>query len=93
MTAVAARTFVAPKGVPEYTPPDSAGFEHVRDTLLTAADRAWAVAAPLAPYGPRVRWRHASNLLREQGFPLRPYRRRLRDNLLTVPWSAVAPLS
>ena len=40
MTAVAPRTFAAPKGVPEYTPPDSAGFEHVRDTLLTAADRA-----------------------------------------------------
>ncbi|MFD7845418.1 class I SAM-dependent methyltransferase [Nocardia sp. NPDC059764] len=61
-------------------------------TLLTAADRAWSVAAPLAPYGPRVRWRHAANLLREQGFPLRAYRRRLRDNVLTVPWSAVAPL-
>jgi histidyl-tRNA synthetase len=40
VTAVAPRTFAAPKGVPEYTPPDSAGFEHVRDTLLTAADRA-----------------------------------------------------
>ncbi len=40
MTAVAPRTFAAPKGVPEYTPPDSAGFEHVRDTLLGAADRA-----------------------------------------------------
>ena len=39
-TTVAPRTFAAPKGVPEYTPPDSAGFEHVRDTLLTAADRA-----------------------------------------------------
>ncbi|HEX3261493.1 MAG TPA: histidine--tRNA ligase [Pseudonocardia sp.] len=37
---MAPRTFAAPKGVPEYTPPDSAGFEHVRDTLLTAADRA-----------------------------------------------------
>ncbi|MGV9410278.1 class I SAM-dependent methyltransferase [Nocardia sp. NPDC003693] len=61
-------------------------------TLLTAADRAWAVAAPLAPYGPRARWRHAANLLREQGFPLRPQRRRLRDNQLTIPWSAVAPL-
>ncbi|MFJ4653050.1 class I SAM-dependent methyltransferase [Nocardia sp. NPDC088792] len=61
-------------------------------TLLTAADRAWATAAPLAPFGPRARWRHAANLLRHQGFPLRPYRRRLRDNLLTVPWSAVAPL-
>ncbi|WP_245663117.1 class I SAM-dependent methyltransferase [Nocardia inohanensis] len=59
--------------------------------LLTAADRAWSHAAPLAPYGPRVRWRRAADLLREQGFPLRPYRRRLRDNLLTVPWSAVAP--
>ncbi|MEU0544261.1 class I SAM-dependent methyltransferase [Nocardia sp. NPDC005978] len=61
-------------------------------TLLTAADRAWAVAAPLAPYGPRARWRHAANLLLEQGFPLRPQRRRLRDNQLTIPWSAVAPL-
>ena len=61
-------------------------------TLLTAADRAWSHAASLAPYGPRVRWRHAANLLREQGFPLRPQRRRLRDNQLTLPWSAVAPL-
>ncbi|WP_233434433.1 class I SAM-dependent methyltransferase [Nocardia yamanashiensis] len=61
--------------------------------LLTAADRAWSHAAPLAPYGPRVRWRHAANLLREQGFPLRPQRRRLRDNQLTVPWAAVAPLA
>jgi histidyl-tRNA synthetase len=40
VTAVAQRTFAAPKGVPEYTPPDSAGFEHVRDTLVAAADRA-----------------------------------------------------
>jgi histidyl-tRNA synthetase len=32
--------FAAPKGVPEYTPPGSAGFEHVRDTLIAAADRA-----------------------------------------------------
>ncbi|MEV6767856.1 class I SAM-dependent methyltransferase [Nocardia sp. NPDC051030] len=61
-------------------------------TLLTAADRAWASSAPLAPYGPRARWRHAANLLREQGFPLSPQRRRLRDNTLTVPWKAVAPL-
>ena len=29
-----------PKGVPDYVPPDSAGFEHVRDTLSTAAARA-----------------------------------------------------
>ncbi len=42
MTAVQERTtpFAAPKGVPDYTPPDSAGFEHVRDTLAAAADRA-----------------------------------------------------
>jgi histidyl-tRNA synthetase len=32
--------FAAPKGVPEYVPPESAGFVHVRDTLLTAAARA-----------------------------------------------------
>jgi histidyl-tRNA synthetase len=33
-------SFAAPKGIPEYFPPESAGFEHVRTTLLTAADRA-----------------------------------------------------
>jgi histidyl-tRNA synthetase len=33
-------SFAAPKGIPEYYPPSSAGFEHVRATLLTAADRA-----------------------------------------------------
>jgi histidyl-tRNA synthetase len=33
-------SFAAPKGIPEYVPPDSAGFGHVRDTLLTAAERA-----------------------------------------------------
>ena len=32
--------FAAPKGVPEYFPPESAGFEYVRNTLQTAADRA-----------------------------------------------------
>ena len=34
------RPFAAPKGVPEYFPPESAGFEYVRNTLQTAADRA-----------------------------------------------------
>ncbi|MGH3616331.1 MAG: histidine--tRNA ligase [Pseudonocardia sp.] len=33
-------TFAAPKGVPEYFPPGSAGFEYVRNTLVTAAERA-----------------------------------------------------
>ncbi|MBF6172926.1 class I SAM-dependent methyltransferase [Nocardia blacklockiae] len=60
-------------------------------TLLTAADRAWARAAPLAPYGPRVRWREASKTLRAEGFPVRRYRRRMRDCVLSVPWEAVAP--
>src|SRR3954469_7488500 len=41
-TAVDARpaALSAPKGIPEYIPPDSAGFEHVRDTLSQAAARA-----------------------------------------------------
>lgn len=60
--------------------------------LLAAADRAWSHAAPLAPFGPRVRWRAAAKLLREQGFPVREYRRRMRDNVLSVPWDVVAPL-
>ncbi|MEV6277556.1 class I SAM-dependent methyltransferase [Nocardia sp. NPDC051832] len=60
-------------------------------TLLTAADRSWARAAALAPFGPRVRWRQASKYLREEGFPVREYRRRMRDCVLSVPWSAVAP--
>ncbi|MFP5068327.1 histidine--tRNA ligase [Pseudonocardia nantongensis] len=32
--------FAAPKGIPEYLPPASAGFVHVRDTLAAAAARA-----------------------------------------------------
>ncbi|GAA4555917.1 histidine--tRNA ligase [Pseudonocardia xishanensis] len=42
MTSVQDRIqpFAAPKGVPEYSPPESAGFLHVRDTLAAAADRA-----------------------------------------------------
>ncbi len=39
-TQPAEPSFAAPKGVPEYFPPESAGFEHVRNTLQTAADRA-----------------------------------------------------
>ena len=42
MTAVEekATAFAAPKGIPEYYPPSSAGFAHVRATLEAAADRA-----------------------------------------------------
>ncbi|MGQ0575240.1 MAG: histidine--tRNA ligase [Pseudonocardia sp.] len=33
-------SFAAPKGVPDYVPPASAGFEHVRNALVAAAERA-----------------------------------------------------
>ena len=59
--------------------------------LLTAADKAWSTAAPLAPFGPRVRWRAALKQLAANGLPTTVPRRRLRDNTLTVPWDAVAP--
>jgi hypothetical protein len=59
--------------------------------LLTAADKAWSTAAPLAPFGPRVRWRAALKQLAANGLPTTVPRRRLRDNILTVPWDAVAP--
>ncbi|MFD4292240.1 class I SAM-dependent methyltransferase [Rhodococcus sp. NPDC058505] len=59
--------------------------------LLRAADRAWAAAAPNAPFGPRVRWRATLDMLRAEGIPVEVPRRRLRDNVLTVPWSVVAP--
>jgi len=59
--------------------------------LLSAADQAWDRAAGWEPYGPRVRWRHARQMLIDEGWPVTPVRRNLRDNLLTVPWAAVAP--
>jgi hypothetical protein len=59
--------------------------------LLSAADRAWASAAGQGVFGPRVRWRAMLDLLRNNGFPVEPPRRRMRDGVLTVPWSDVAP--
>lgn len=59
--------------------------------LLRAADSAWDRCAGYAPYGPRVRWREARALLASD-VPLHPVRRRLRDNVLTVDWSTVAPV-
>ncbi|MEO3758684.1 class I SAM-dependent methyltransferase [Mycobacterium sp. B14F4] len=61
-------------------------------TLLTAADRAWASVAGHGVFGPRVRWRAMLELLHHNGFPVDPARRRMRDGVLTVPWSAVAPV-
>ncbi|MFC9787396.1 class I SAM-dependent methyltransferase [Rhodococcus sp. NPDC127528] len=66
--------------------------EGVHD-LLVAADRAWATAAQHAPFGPRVRWRATLELIRGQGIPVEVPRRRLRDCVLTVPWSVVARTS
>jgi hypothetical protein len=59
--------------------------------LLTAADRAWASVAGHGVFGPRVRWRAMLDLMRDSGFPVEPPRRRMRDGVLTVPWSTVAP--
>lgn len=59
--------------------------------LLVAADRAWASAAALSPFGPRVRWRATLEALHSQGIPVQRYRRRMRDCVLSVPWSEVAP--
>jgi hypothetical protein len=59
--------------------------------LLSAADRAWASVAGHGVFGPRVRWRAMLEELRNKGFPVEPPRRRLRDGVLTVPWSTVAP--
>ncbi|CAN3126934.1 Methylase [Mycobacterium sp. smrl_JER01] len=61
-------------------------------TLLRAADRAWASVAGHGVFGPRIRWRAMMELLAGEGFPVSTPRRSLRDGVLTVPWSAVAPV-
>ena len=61
------------------------------NTLLAAADRAWASVAGHGVFGPRERWRAMLNLLRDTGWPVEPPRRRMRDGVLTVPWTTVAP--
>lgn len=59
--------------------------------LLQSADRAFSSAAPLAPFGPRIRWRAALAQLASTGVPVSVPRRTLRDNVLTVPWTSVQP--
>lgn len=59
--------------------------------LLNDCDKAWEESAFYAVYGPRVRWRESLARLRAWGYPISVPRRRLRDNLLTVPWECVAP--
>ncbi|MFZ2511960.1 MAG: class I SAM-dependent methyltransferase, partial [Gordonia sp. (in: high G+C Gram-positive bacteria)] len=64
--------------------------EPVHDLLL-AADRCWDRAAGHEPFGPRMRWRRARDLLCAEGWPVQLRRGRSVDNVLTVPWSTVAP--
>ncbi|MFT4042126.1 MAG: class I SAM-dependent methyltransferase [Gordonia sp. (in: high G+C Gram-positive bacteria)] len=64
--------------------------EPVHD-LLAAADHWWDVAAGHAPFGPRARWRETQRLLAVSGVPIVTSRIRMTDNVLTVPWSVVAP--
>jgi hypothetical protein len=59
--------------------------------LLEQLDRQWAVAAPLAVYGPAQRWVAAVEALRAGGWPVRDGRTRWRLGELTVDWDAVAP--
>jgi hypothetical protein len=61
------------------------------NALLTDADRAWASVAGHGVFGPRVRWRAMLDLLHAAGHPVEPPRRRMRDGVLSVPWSTVAP--
>ncbi|MCT7658559.1 class I SAM-dependent methyltransferase [Mycobacterium deserti] len=61
------------------------------NALLASADRAWNSVAGHGVFGPRVRWRAMLDSLRGAGLPIEPPRRRLRDGVLTVPWSLVAP--
>ncbi|MGE2832884.1 class I SAM-dependent methyltransferase [Mycobacterium sp. SMC-4] len=60
--------------------------------LLRAADHAWAAAAGHGVFGPRARWRAMTEILAAQGVPLTTPRRSIRDGVLTVPWSSVAPI-
>lgn len=62
-------------------------------TLLRAADQAWANVAGHGVFGPRARWRAMTEALAAAGFPVSSPRRSVRDGVLTVPWSAVAPIS
>ena len=58
-------------------------------SLLRLCDDCWDKTNSLAAFGPRIRWRETQKLLREHLPITRP--QLLRDNVLTVPWSVVAP--
>lgn len=58
-------------------------------SFLSQADTAWDQAAGWQPYGPRVRFEKARQLLIDARVPLVTSRRRSRDAVLTVPWDYV----
>jgi len=58
--------------------------------LLQAFDRAWAVGAPYAAFGPRQRWVATVQRLAEDGWPVVAGRSRWRLGEATVRWSAVS---
>jgi hypothetical protein len=60
-------------------------------SLLGELDRLWAVAAPLAVYGPTQRWIATVEALRAAGWPVRGGRSRWRLGELTLDWESVAP--
>ena len=66
--------------------------EPVHD-LLVAADRCWDIAAPHAAFGPRARWRETLRLRTGSTGTPDSDKSRSVDNVLTVPWSVVAPTS
>lgn len=59
--------------------------------LLVTADRCWDNAAGQTVFGPRARWAQTLTLMRAAGVDVAIPRRRVVDNLLTVPWETVAP--
>lgn len=66
--------------------------ERVHD-LLVDLDREWDRAAPLSTFGATQRFIAAATALKAQGWPVLGGRSRWRLGELTVPWSAVAPIS
>lgn len=64
--------------------------ERIHD-LLTLADRCWDNAAGHTVFGPRARWAQTLRSMRAAGVDVAISRRRVVDNLLTVPWECVAP--
>lgn len=59
--------------------------------FLSALDKGWLEAAPLASFGNRQRWTAMCQSMRDAGWPLQGGASRWRLGELTVEWAAVAP--